>query len=533
MRRINTSSANAPGLVRETTNYAYVSPATRRASASRTAKWRSSSRPTAGSRSRSRVTDEMMPRTVAIPQCWGHAKADGLSHARHHPGVNSNLLAGDGAANVEPLSGMSHLSGILVELRKAQPEPASHEQGDAQSADQAGRRHSASSSTPLARSSDRWASPEWNLQSEADAAEAHRAVMHMIEGGIGDVLRADPTRPRFQRIVSPTRKFTGDNADAIYYDAEVSPDHAYVVRGRMDGAVYVSITVECDTRDGSMATRTAGVINDSQFDVDATAASRSASAGKPRRAQLARARARARRASRRATTTRTRSPRRPIRRATPRSRSRRPSRPRRRRRRTTRRSRAGSAASRASSRSRTLEQPPMAKRDAAPFVSIVPNQFPKPVPPDDLRPRRVRRDVLDGAVRDRPRRRARHDRALAEVPLRERLALEPLPADARLREPAARRGTARRRSSSADGSFRDRARAPRSRATRTGSTPRAAPSASSSGASCSPRARSRRRRRRSCRSRSSRAGSERSTRRRRSRPRVGIRAGRGRGPGSR
>ena len=69
-----------------------------------------------------RVTDEMMPRTVAIPQCWGHAGADGLAHARRHPGVNSNLLAGDGEDNVETLSGMSHLSGILISLRKAQPE---------------------------------------------------------------------------------------------------------------------------------------------------------------------------------------------------------------------------------------------------------------------------------------------------------------------------------------------------------------------------------------------------------------------------
>jgi formate dehydrogenase len=68
-----------------------------------------------------RVTDEMMPRTIAIPQCWGHANADGLPHARRHPGVNSNVLAGDGPSTIEPLSGMSHLSGILVELRKAPP----------------------------------------------------------------------------------------------------------------------------------------------------------------------------------------------------------------------------------------------------------------------------------------------------------------------------------------------------------------------------------------------------------------------------
>ena len=32
----------------------------------------------------------------------------------------------------------------------------------------------------------------------------------------------DPDRPSFKRIVSPTRKFTGDNADAIYFETEIS-----------------------------------------------------------------------------------------------------------------------------------------------------------------------------------------------------------------------------------------------------------------------------------------------------------------------
>jgi formate dehydrogenase len=59
-----------------------------------------------------------MRRTVAIPQCWGHKNAGGLQHAALHPGVNSNLLAGDGPDNIEKLSGMSHLSGILIEVRK-------------------------------------------------------------------------------------------------------------------------------------------------------------------------------------------------------------------------------------------------------------------------------------------------------------------------------------------------------------------------------------------------------------------------------
>ena len=116
---------------------------------------------------------------------------------------------------------------------------------------------------------ERWAGPEWNLQSDADVVGAHRALMHMLEGGLLTFFESDPSRPRFRRIVSPSRKFTGDNADAIYFDAPVSPEHRYVVRGRMDGAVYVSFTVECDTADGDMATRTAGVLNDTGFDVDA------------------------------------------------------------------------------------------------------------------------------------------------------------------------------------------------------------------------------------------------------------------------
>src|SRR5262245_8236458 len=116
---------------------------------------------------------------------------------------------------------------------------------------------------------ERWAGPEWNLQSESDVANAHRALFHMLEGGLITFFETEATRPRFQRIVSATRKITGDNADAIYYDAPVDPHYSYRVRGRMDGAVYVSFTVECDTANGDMATRTAGVLNDTQFDVDA------------------------------------------------------------------------------------------------------------------------------------------------------------------------------------------------------------------------------------------------------------------------
>ena len=115
----------------------------------------------------------------------------------------------------------------------------------------------------------RWVSEEWNLGSEADEIAAHRALMHMLEGGLVGMFESDPTVPEFRRIVTPSRKFTGDNSDAIYFDAPVSPEHEYRVNGNMGGAVYVSITVEAGTQGGGMASRSAGVLNNTDFDVDA------------------------------------------------------------------------------------------------------------------------------------------------------------------------------------------------------------------------------------------------------------------------
>ena len=91
----------------------------------------------------------------------------------------------------------------------------------------------------LSEIDERWAGPEWNLQSEDDVVGAHRALMHILEGGLVGFFETDATRPEFRRIVSPSRKFTGDNPDAIYFDAPVDASHRYRVRGRMDGAVYV------------------------------------------------------------------------------------------------------------------------------------------------------------------------------------------------------------------------------------------------------------------------------------------------------
>jgi hypothetical protein len=57
---------------------------------------------------------------VALPHGWGHQEADGLRIARAHPGVDANLLTPDGPCNCEPLSGITHMIGLIVTVRKAE-----------------------------------------------------------------------------------------------------------------------------------------------------------------------------------------------------------------------------------------------------------------------------------------------------------------------------------------------------------------------------------------------------------------------------
>ncbi len=115
----------------------------------------------------------------------------------------------------------------------------------------------------------RWVSEEWNLTTPEDHADARRALMHILQGSLLSYFETDPARPDFRPIVSPYRKFTGDNSDALYYDAPVSSEYEYVVRGRLDGAVYTSFTIELNAADGAIANETGGVLNDEHFDVDA------------------------------------------------------------------------------------------------------------------------------------------------------------------------------------------------------------------------------------------------------------------------
>jgi hypothetical protein len=115
--------------------------------------------------------------------------------------------------------------------------------------------------------SDRYAGPEWLVQEADDVGEALRAILHMLEASLVTRMESHPAHPWMREFPLPTRKFLGDNADAIYYETAISPDHTYQLSGNMGGAVYVSITIEAGTHDGGFSTNTAGVINDTEFDI--------------------------------------------------------------------------------------------------------------------------------------------------------------------------------------------------------------------------------------------------------------------------
>ncbi len=65
-----------------------------------------------------RLTADLARGVVAIPHGWGH-QASGQQFAKRTEGVNVNILARSGPEHVDPLSGMSTLTGIGVSVRPA------------------------------------------------------------------------------------------------------------------------------------------------------------------------------------------------------------------------------------------------------------------------------------------------------------------------------------------------------------------------------------------------------------------------------
>src|SRR5262245_35528622 len=71
---------------------------------------------------------------------------------------------------------------------------------------------------------------------ETAAVEGYCWLTEVLSVALDCYLWADSAHPSFVELVSPTRKFGGDNADAYYYFAPIDPRRSYRVRGRKGDA---------------------------------------------------------------------------------------------------------------------------------------------------------------------------------------------------------------------------------------------------------------------------------------------------------
>ena len=103
------------------------------------------------------------------------------------------------------------------------------------------------------------------LEDEVNVVEGYRWLTEVLAVALDCYVWADPARPEFVDLVSPTRKFGGDNADAFYSFAPIDPSRSYRIRGRKGDAVYLSMCVYGGPDDGRWSNRIVSSLNDRQM----------------------------------------------------------------------------------------------------------------------------------------------------------------------------------------------------------------------------------------------------------------------------
>jgi len=101
------------------------------------------------------------------------------------------------------------------------------------------------------------------------AVEGYRHLTHLLRYAFELYLEADPLRPAFVPLASPTCKILGDNVDSRYFFAPLDGRRAYRIRGRRGNEVYLAFCVYGGKADGHWSERV--VANVSQRDLDCAA----------------------------------------------------------------------------------------------------------------------------------------------------------------------------------------------------------------------------------------------------------------------
>ena len=90
-------------------------------------------------------------------------------------------------------------------------------------------------------------------QSERERAEGFRYLTRVLRSSLEMHLESDdPLRPQLTRMLSPTKKFLGDNPDTDYDYVALDPREQYVNRGRKTDVTYLGFCVYSHAEEGGI-----------------------------------------------------------------------------------------------------------------------------------------------------------------------------------------------------------------------------------------------------------------------------------------
>jgi hypothetical protein len=116
---------------------------------------------------------------------------------------------------------------------------------------------------------DHYVLSEERFVDELEVVEGFRYVTELLSEASELLVEGDPERPRFSSIVSPARKFLGDNPDSLYQQAVIRGDRSYRITGKREGQDYISFTIHGPDPGGGINGPVLADRNDRDFTTDA------------------------------------------------------------------------------------------------------------------------------------------------------------------------------------------------------------------------------------------------------------------------
>ena len=104
---------------------------------------------------------------------------------------------------------------------------------------------------------------------EPDILDGYRLTFSMLRVAVDTYVWGDKDNPRFVDVTGPYLRWGGDNSDAFYQVAPVSPARSYRIRGNRGDSVYLSLTVYAGPDDGHYSNRIERTLNNRSMEFDA------------------------------------------------------------------------------------------------------------------------------------------------------------------------------------------------------------------------------------------------------------------------